>query len=101
MLAAAVAFGAPQLWGPSSGAESDPRLIALLERQLDRIANSDPARRIRILATLATELYWDQAAFRGWSYANQALDGAGGSADPKNSASPPAPRATSPHPRAC
>ena len=74
MLAAAVAFGAPQLWGPREWGETDIRLIALLERQLDRMAGSDPARRVRILATLATELYFDQAAFRGWSYANQALD---------------------------
>ena len=74
MLAAAVVFGAPQLWGPREWGETDTGLIALLERQLDRIADGDPARRIRILATLATELYFDQAAFRGWRYANQALD---------------------------
>jgi hypothetical protein len=74
MLAAAVAFGAPKLWGSREWGETDTALIALLERQLDRIADSDPARRVRILATLATELYFDQAAFRGWSYANQALD---------------------------
>ena len=71
MLAAAVAFGAPQLWGPREWGETDPGLIALLERQLNRIADGDPARHIRILAT---ELYFDQAAFRGWRYANQALD---------------------------
>jgi DNA-binding SARP family transcriptional activator len=74
MLAAAVVFGAPQLWGPREWGETDTGLIALLERQLDRISDGDPARRIRILATLATELYFDQAAFRGWRYANQALD---------------------------
>jgi DNA-binding SARP family transcriptional activator len=74
MLAAAVAFGAPQLWGPREWGETDTGLIGLLERQLDRVGDRDPARRIRILATLATELYFDQAAFRGWSYANQALD---------------------------
>ena len=76
MLAAAVAFGAPQLWGPREWGETDTGLIALLERQLDRVGDGDPARRIRILATLATELYFDQAAFRGWRYANQALDAA-------------------------
>jgi DNA-binding SARP family transcriptional activator len=76
VLAAAVAFGAPQLWGSRDWGESDPRLVALLERQLDRIGDSDPARRIRILATLATELYFDEAAFRGWDYANEALDAA-------------------------
>lgn len=73
MLAAAVAFGAPQLWGPRGWGEHDMALVALLERQLARIAGRDPARRIRILATLATELYFDEAAHRGWDYANQAL----------------------------
>jgi DNA-binding SARP family transcriptional activator/tetratricopeptide (TPR) repeat protein len=75
-LAAAVAFGAPQLWGPRDWGDSDPRLIVLLERQLDRIADRDPARRVRILATLATELNFDREAYRGWEYANQALDAA-------------------------
>jgi DNA-binding SARP family transcriptional activator/DNA-binding CsgD family transcriptional regulator len=74
MLAAAVAFGAPQLWGSREWGETDTRLIALLERQLNRIGDRDPARRVRILATLATELTSDEAAFRGWGYANQALD---------------------------
>jgi DNA-binding SARP family transcriptional activator len=76
MLAAAVAFGAPQLWGSRGWSETDTRLVALLERQLDRIGDSDPARRVRILATLAAELNFDQAAARGWDYANQALDAA-------------------------
>jgi DNA-binding SARP family transcriptional activator/DNA-binding CsgD family transcriptional regulator len=74
MLAAAVAFGAPQLWGPREWGEIDTRLVALLERQLDRVGDRDPARRVRILATLATELNFDEAAFRGWGYANEALD---------------------------
>ena len=76
VLAAAVAFGAPQLWGPREWGETDAHLIALLERQLERIGDSDPARRIRILATLATELYFDQAAFRGLRYADEALEAA-------------------------
>ncbi len=75
-LAAAVAFGAPQLWGPREWGDNDPRLVMLLERQLDRIAGRDPARRVRILATLATELYFDAEAHRGWAYAQQALDAA-------------------------
>jgi energy-coupling factor transporter ATP-binding protein EcfA2 len=73
VLAAAVAFGTPQLWGSREWGETDPRLIALLERQLSRIGGSDPACRVRILATLATELYSDLTA-RGWGYANEALD---------------------------
>src|SRR5262249_8275353 len=36
VLAAAVAFGAPQLWGSREWGETDPRLIALLEGQLAR-----------------------------------------------------------------
>src|SRR5215471_6734027 len=74
VLAAAVAFGAPQLWGSREWGETDPRLIALLERQLNRIGDSDPARQIRVLATLTMELYSDETAFRGWGYANEALD---------------------------
>jgi DNA-binding SARP family transcriptional activator/tetratricopeptide (TPR) repeat protein len=74
-LAAAVAFGAPQLWGPREWGRSDPHLVARLERQLDRIADGD-ARRVRILATLANELCFDDAAARGWSYASEALDAA-------------------------
>ncbi len=76
VLAAAVAFGAPQLWGPREWGETDSRFIALLERQLDRIGDGDPARRVRILATLAIELCFGPAAFRGWSYANEALEAA-------------------------
>ena len=76
VLAAAVAFGAPALWGSRDWGETDTRLVALLERQLDRIGDSDPARRVRILATLATELYFGEAAERGWRYANAALDAA-------------------------
>jgi DNA-binding CsgD family transcriptional regulator/tetratricopeptide (TPR) repeat protein len=74
VLAAAVAFGAPQLWGSREWGETDPRLIALLERQLGRTGGRDPARRVRVLATLAMELNSDQTAFRGWGYANEALD---------------------------
>ena len=74
VLAAAVAFGAPQLWGSREWGETDPRLIALLEGQLARIGDSDPARRVRVLATLTMELYSDETAFRGWGYANEALD---------------------------
>src|SRR6516164_3898242 len=72
--AATVAFGAPQLWGSREWGETDPRLIALLERQLARIGDRDPARRVRVLATLTMELYSDETAIRGWGYANEALD---------------------------
>ncbi|HKR69259.1 MAG TPA: LuxR C-terminal-related transcriptional regulator, partial [Streptosporangiaceae bacterium] len=44
------------------------------EGQLSRIDDSDPARRVRVLATLTMELNSDETAFRGWSYANEALD---------------------------
>jgi DNA-binding SARP family transcriptional activator/DNA-binding CsgD family transcriptional regulator len=83
VLAAAVAFGAPQLWGSREWGETDPRLIALLEGQLARIGDRDPARRVRVLATLTMELYSDETAFRGWSYANEALDIARRLGDPE------------------
>jgi len=73
-LAVAVALASPQLWGPDEYGEMDPRLIALLERQLDRIGDCDPARRVRILTALATELYFDETAQRGLRYASEALD---------------------------
>lgn len=76
MLAAATEFGAPALWGSREWGQSDPRLIALLERQLHRIADTDLARRARILSTLATELSRDPDIGRGWAYANDALDSA-------------------------
>jgi DNA-binding SARP family transcriptional activator len=76
VLAAAVAFGTPQLWGPREWGDTDAHLIALLERQLGRLSDGDLPRRARVLATLATEVYFDEAAFRGWGYANQALDAA-------------------------
>jgi len=76
VLAAALAFGAPALWGSRDWGQTDTRLVGLLERQLDRIGDSDPARRVRILATLASELYFGQAAERGWSLANDALNAA-------------------------
>jgi DNA-binding CsgD family transcriptional regulator len=74
MLAVALALSAPKLWGPDERDEVDTRLVALLERQLDRIGEGDPARRVRILAALATELYFEATAHRGLRYANEALD---------------------------
>jgi DNA-binding CsgD family transcriptional regulator len=76
VLAAAVAFGGPQLGGSREWGEIDTRLVALLERQLDRVGDRDPARRVRILATLATELNSDQTAVRGQRYADEALEAA-------------------------
>jgi DNA-binding SARP family transcriptional activator len=73
VLAAAVAFGAPQLWGPRDWGEVDRDLVALLERQLQRVGDSDPGRRIRILATLAHEQFFGAAALRGWEHAQAAL----------------------------
>lgn len=73
MLSAATEFGAPALWGSREWGQSDQHLTGLLERQLNRIADTDPGRRIRILSTLATELSRDPDADRGWTYANEAL----------------------------
>ena len=91
MLAAAVAFGAPQLWGPREWGETDTGLIALLERQLDRIADGDPARRIRILATLATELYSTRRRSAAGATRTRPSMRRGGSAGQRSSASPSAP----------
>jgi DNA-binding SARP family transcriptional activator/ATP/maltotriose-dependent transcriptional regulator MalT len=74
MLAVALALSAPKLWGPDERDEVDTHLVALLERQLDRIGDRDPARRVRILAALATELYFEETAHRGLRYAHEALD---------------------------
>jgi DNA-binding SARP family transcriptional activator len=76
VLAAAVAFGSPSLWGSREWGETDTRLVALLEQQLHRIADTDPARRVRIMSTLATELSFGETADRGWAYAREALDAA-------------------------
>ena len=73
VLAAAVAFGAPALWGSREWGETDTRLVALLERQLDRVAGTDPARRVRILFTLAGELAFGEMVGRAWGYAEEAL----------------------------
>ena len=75
-LAAALAFGAPALWGSREWGEPDTGIVALLERQLSRIADTDPSRRIRILSTLATELARDQDVNPGWRYATGALEAA-------------------------
>jgi hypothetical protein len=76
MLTAATEFGAPALWGSREWGQSDPHLTGLLERQLNRIADTDQERRVRILSTLASELSRDPDADRGWAYANDALEAA-------------------------
>ena len=76
VLAAAVAFGGAPLGASREWGEIDTRLVALLERQLDRVGDRDPPRRVRILATLATELNSDQTALRGQRYADEALEAA-------------------------
>jgi DNA-binding SARP family transcriptional activator len=73
-LAAAVAFGRPALWGSRAWGETDQQLIGQLERELGAVAPDDP-RRVRILSTLAMELY-DAAIDRGWTLALESLDAA-------------------------
>lgn len=73
MLAAAVGFGAPALWGSREWGETDTRLVALLQRQLNRVEPADHARRARILSTLAAELSFGDTAERGWALAREAL----------------------------
>ena len=82
VLNAAVAFGAISLWGSRDWGETDLALVSILERQLRRVG--DDGRKVRILSTLAMELYFGDAAPIGWQYACQALDLArqlGGSAE--------------------
>jgi hypothetical protein len=69
-----MAFGAVVLWGSREWGEIDPRLVARLERQLVRLGEGDDPRRVRILATLAEELYFDDTAPAGWRYAQQAME---------------------------
>jgi hypothetical protein len=70
------------LWGSRAWGETDPHLIALLERQLARVAPGRPgspagpedqARHVRLLATLATEHWFGDLAERGWAFAIEAL----------------------------
>ena len=74
VLEAAVAFGAVAIWGSREWGETDHRLVDVLERQLRRLDPVDVDRRVRILSTLAGELYFGPDAPRGWDYAQQALE---------------------------
>jgi hypothetical protein len=73
VLTAAAAFAMPALWGSRDWGETDGRLIALLERQLDRIDPGDDERRVRVLSALAAELNFGESAERGWALAQEAL----------------------------
>jgi DNA-binding SARP family transcriptional activator len=84
ILNAAVAFGAVALWGSREWGETDPRLVARLEGQLDRLGPGDDPRRVRILSTLATELGQAAEANRGWDYAQQAMSLARRLEDPES-----------------
>ncbi len=74
VLAAAVGFGAVSLWGSRAWAETDHRLVAVLERQLARLGGAEDNRTVRLLSTLASELYFDQDAAAGLGYAERALE---------------------------
>ena len=74
LLAAAVAFGTVALWGSREWGQTDHTLIKILEGQLTRVADQRDGRTVRILATLACELSFDDLAPRGWDYANQAME---------------------------
>lgn len=72
-LTAALAFGSIWRWGSREWAGTDRRLVAHLERQLARLGEGDDPRRVRILSSLAQELYFDDAAPTCWRYAQEAM----------------------------
>jgi DNA-binding SARP family transcriptional activator len=74
VLSAAVAFGSVSLWGSRAWGQSDPRLVAVLERQLARLGHTEDGRTVRVLSTLASELYFDENAELGVGYGRRALD---------------------------
>jgi DNA-binding SARP family transcriptional activator len=72
-LTAALAFGSIWRWGSREWAGTDRRLVGHLERQLGRLGQGDDPRRVRILSSLAQELYFDDAAPTCWRYAQEAM----------------------------
>jgi DNA-binding SARP family transcriptional activator len=74
VLSAAVAFGSVSLWGSRAWGQSDPYLVGVLERQLARLGDTEDARMVRVLSTLATELHFDEDAELGVGYGQKALD---------------------------
>ena len=82
VLAAAVAFGAVSLWGSRAWGQRDPRLVAILQRQLARLEGAKDERVVLLLSTLAGELYFDEDAGMGLAYAERAVDMARSLGDP-------------------
>lgn len=60
-------------WGVSPG-EVDEDLVRLLEEALERLPDADSALRARLLARLATALYWSDQVERRYALAEEAID---------------------------
>jgi DNA-binding SARP family transcriptional activator len=74
VLSAAVAFGSVSLWHSRAWGQSDPHLVGVLQRQLARLGDTEDGRTVRVLSTLASELYFDEDAELGLGYGQRALD---------------------------
>ncbi|HEX2173772.1 MAG TPA: LuxR C-terminal-related transcriptional regulator, partial [Dehalococcoidia bacterium] len=69
---AAAALGFEDNW--ATVGVVDRYAVGLLEEALDRLGPNDPARRARILARLALELYWSETPRRAVELGQEALD---------------------------
>ena len=74
VLSAAVAFGSVSLWGSRAWGQTDQHLVGVLQRQLARLDGTEDHRTVRLLSTLASELYFDEYADPGMAYAERALE---------------------------
>jgi DNA-binding SARP family transcriptional activator len=74
VLSAAVAFGSVSLWHSRAWGQSDSHLVGVLQRQLARLGDTEDGRTVRVLSTLASELYFDEDAELGLGYGRRALD---------------------------
>jgi tetratricopeptide (TPR) repeat protein len=83
LLRAAVAFGSVSLWGARAWGEPDFGLIGILEEQLRRY-DGDDVMRVRLLATLSSELYHSQRQDEAWTCAMDALTIARRLGDPES-----------------
>ena len=68
-------FGQVAPWGSRRYGDHDPSVIAVLERQLDRLRDgADASLRARLLATLGTELYYTDRRDDGEHFSLQAIE---------------------------
>ncbi|NRQ40027.1 AAA family ATPase [Nonomuraea sp. NN258] len=82
VIEAAAVFGGVTLWIWRSYGVVDERMVALLERQLARLPETDRVRRAELLGTLAVELYYSDRRQEGLARAAEAVELARGAGDP-------------------